>query len=539
MGERVSTTSSIFHHNMFFMNCDIDKYDATAPDSQKKDFALSPLKIVEDKDHSTSGCGGLNNTGAKTDLQLNMQRLSAQLSEGRHLLPEQYKVQEMSNNFTDTQSQGQNYMSASVFKYNDAFETYSEMHPKSTGIQQQAQRQSPTKHHSQNKKQLIRGYNYSVEKAFERSQDGGSIHSNENMDDFPIDRFDFLTNDYEEDLDAKKQLNCQRTQERIVEDRESASPLAPLLEKQPHSTYARSHFAASFHRTKQNTSQDNDNKSSGSVDRAILLNKVTKASSNHRYKPAETSTLIDVNFMAAQQLGNNQFQIKGLKNKDQVRLLLDALKNKNIHPLGTKYFHETVILDLKNFSDCAAVRRALNELNIGVKTTSENPDQFRSRRIIYGQQLELIQEKENDHIDWSNSDADKSLSDKDCDISHKGRSNPTRQQFDLKECHKQIGLFNMRSPSEGLNVNSHRRFKHSNSQKFFFNKGRAMTNFGGSIASFHSNGNVDDPPKLRANSSHQFVTETLGQDMFFKKKNGNTLSGRSDSLKSHNLLQFK
>ena len=78
--------------------------------------------------------------------------------------------------------------------------------------------------------------------------------------------------------------------------------------------------------------------------------------------------------MAAQQLGNNQFQIKGLKNKEQVRLLLDALKNKNIQPSATKYFHETVILDLKNFSDCQIVRRALNELNIGVKTTSENPD---------------------------------------------------------------------------------------------------------------------------------------------------------------------
>jgi hypothetical protein len=126
-----------------------------------------------------------------------------------------------------------------------------------------------------------------------------------------------LTNEHEDDLEGKKKLNHQRTQERKAEDVESASPLAPLIEKHHSSSVARSHIAPSFHRTKWNTSsQDNDNKSSGSVDRAVLLNRVTKASSNHRSKQVETSQLIDVNFMAAQQLGNNQFQIKGLKNKE-------------------------------------------------------------------------------------------------------------------------------------------------------------------------------------------------------------------------------
>jgi hypothetical protein len=33
MGERASTTSSIFHHNMFFMNCDFDKQEVAAADS--------------------------------------------------------------------------------------------------------------------------------------------------------------------------------------------------------------------------------------------------------------------------------------------------------------------------------------------------------------------------------------------------------------------------------------------------------------------------------------------------------------------------
>lgn len=45
----------------------------------------------------------------------------------------------------------------------------------------------------------MHGFNYSVEKAFERSQDGDSIQSNENIDDFPIDRFDFLNNEYEDE----------------------------------------------------------------------------------------------------------------------------------------------------------------------------------------------------------------------------------------------------------------------------------------------------------------------------------------------------
>ena len=114
-----------------------------------------------------------------------------------------------------------------------------------------------------------------------------------------------------------------------MEDAGTASPLVPLAESG--TAVARSGFALSFHRAKWNTSQDNDNKSSGSVDRAMLLNKVPKAGSNQGRRRTGKDNLcnlqlMDVNFMAAQQLGNNQFSIKGLKSKEQVRCLLEAFR---------------------------------------------------------------------------------------------------------------------------------------------------------------------------------------------------------------------
>jgi len=42
----------------------------------------------------------------------------------------------------------------------------------------------------------VQRFNHSVEKDFGRSLDGGFIKSDEdNMDDFPIERFDFLNNE--------------------------------------------------------------------------------------------------------------------------------------------------------------------------------------------------------------------------------------------------------------------------------------------------------------------------------------------------------
>jgi len=130
------------------------------------------------------------------------------------------------------------------------------------------------------------------------------------------------------------------------------------------------------------------------------------------------------------------------------------------------------MLDLKNFSDCRLVRRALNELKIGVKSTSENLDFCRPKRVFGGQELELIMEKENDNADWSNSDAEKSLSDKNCNIPHKGRSNSRLRKLDIQDSAKMYGgHIKTRSPSESSPEKQHgasseipqRRFKHSQS----------------------------------------------------------------------------
>lgn len=149
------------------------------------------------------------------------------------------------------------------------------------------------------------------------------------------------------------------------------------------------------------------------------------------------------------------------------------------------------------------MRRALNELKIGVKSTSENPDFCRPRRLFGGQELELIMEKENDNADWSNSDAEKSLSDKDCGIPHKGRSNSGLRLLDIKDAASPFHHLKLRSPTERHHA-AQRRFKHSQSQVFSFNQPRPLTQFEGSIASFQNSGR-EECPKLRANSSHLFV----------------------------------
>ena len=63
-----------------------------------------------------------------------------------------------------------------------------------------------------------------------------------------------------------------------------------------------------------------------------------------------------------------------------------------------------------------------------------------------------------------------------------------------------------------------------------------MTHVGSSIASFKNSRNEGNQ-RLRANSSHKFVSNPSGSDVLFQCHYNHGLSRRSDSLQSHNLLQ--
>ena len=140
MGERASTTSSIFHNNMFFMNNDIEKDIEEEKQDEpanlpRKELNLSPLKLREDLDHSASG-GGIFTAAGNTEAtnQKIKMNISSQYSEGRRLLVDTNKLQYRSQQFTDSQSQGQHHH-GSIFKfegfYHNGFENYSETESRS------------------------------------------------------------------------------------------------------------------------------------------------------------------------------------------------------------------------------------------------------------------------------------------------------------------------------------------------------------------------------------------------------------------------